>query len=314
MVRYITQTSLSLFLVPFLAVGFVIGLAPASEASKTRGDDLVSTAQQAVGTPYVFGAEGPNALDCSGLVRQVLAVHGITDVPRVSLDQQDWSRSISRSQLQPGDLVFHSFSSRHGANGTDHVSFYAGNGQVIDASRSNGQVVRRPLIEHSITGYGRIPGVNTGPSASAPTSSSMPTAGTTRAEAARIVADTLGLDDRRNPFGVTTEGGAVGAVHHAGIALPYGDGTWRPHSTVTPGQLAAWLDRAAATRADAAHVVAQVLGLKDRNNPFGVTTRGGSVDALYQNGIAYPYDEGTWRPHTTVTRGQLEAWMLRAAN
>jgi hypothetical protein len=318
MIQHITSKSLSVLLVPLLAFAFLLGTASASEASHVRGSDLVPTAQAAIGTPYVFGANGPSALDCSALVRQVLAQHGITNVPRTSINQHRWTRSISRSQLRAGDLVFHSFSARNGRNGTDHVSIYIGNGQVIDASRSNGGVVQRRLIEHSITGYGRIPGVTPGSSAASSPSStstrSVASSTTTRAEAARIVADRLDLRDRRNPFGVTTEGGAVGAVYHAGIGLPYSDGTWRPHARITQGQLAAWLDRADASRADAARIVADVMGFDDRRNPFGVTTRGGAVGALYQAGIALPYADGTWRPHTTVTRGQLDAWMRRGTD
>jgi hypothetical protein len=307
----------SIVLLPLVAVALMlVSVPPAAEASTVTGDQIVRSARAQLGVPYSFGGNGPRTLDCSGLVRLALAEHGITNVPRASIDQHRWARSITRSQLRPGDLVFQSWGPRNGPNGTDHVAIYLGRGRVLDASSSRGRVIERSLTERVVTGYGRIPGVSH--TSSGPTSTSSSTSrsgwagGTTRAEAARIVADTLDLRNRRNPFGVTTEGGAVGAVYLAGIGLPYSDGTWRPHASITRGQLAAWLARADPTRAEAARVVADVMGLKHRSNPFGVTTQGGAVGAVYHAGIGLPYSNRTWRPHASVTRGQLDAWMRRA--
>jgi hypothetical protein len=302
----------SIVLLPLLAVALMlVSVPPAADASTATGDQIVRTARAQLGVPYSFGGNGPRAFDCSGLVRHALARHGITNVPRSSIDQHRWTRSITRSQLRPGDLVFQSWGSRNGTNGTDHVAIYAGNGRVIDASPSLGGVIERSLTERTVTGYGRVPGVSHG-STSSRASTNGWAGGTTRAEAARIVASTLRLPNRSNPFGVTTQGGAVGALHHAGIARPYADGTWRPNAQITKGQLAAWLSRGQVTRAQAARIVAQVMGLPNRSNPFGVTTHGGAVGAVYHAGIGLPYSNGTWRPNATATRGQLDAWMRRA--
>jgi hypothetical protein len=304
----------SIVLLPLLAVALMlVSMPPAAEASTVTGDQIARSARAQLGVPYAFGGNGPSSFDCSGLVRHALAQHGITNVPRSSIDQQRWTKSISRSQLQPGDLVFQSWGSRNGTNGTDHVAIYAGNGRVVDSSPSQRGVGERSLTERVVTGYGRIPGVSHGGSTSGSTSSSGWAGGTTRAEAARIVADTLDLRNRSNPFGVTTQGGAVGATYHAGIASPYSDGTFRPNTAITAGQLGAWLSRAEVTRADAARIVADVMGLKHRSNPFGVTTQGGAVGAVYHAGIALPYSNGTWRPNTSATSGQIDAWMRRAA-
>lgn len=304
----------SIVLLPLLAVALMLVSAPpAAEASTVTGDQIVRSAKAQIGVPYYFGGNGPNSFDCSGFVRHALAQHGITNVPRSSIDQHRWTNSISRSQLQPGDLVFQSWGSRNGSNGTDHVAIYLGNGRVIDASPSQGGVVERSLTERVVTGYGRIPGVSHGGSTPTSTARSGWAGGTTRAEAARIMADTLNLRNRSNPFGVTTEGGAVGAIYHAGITAGYSDGTFRPNTSITPNHLAAWLARGDMTRAEAARIVADVMGLKHRSNPFGVTTQGGAVGAVYHAGIALPYSDGTWRPHASVSRGQLDAWMRRAA-
>jgi len=301
----------SIVLLPLLAMVLtLVSVPPAADASTVTGDQIVRTASAQLGVPYSFGGNGPRTFDCSGLVRHALARHGITNVPRASIDQHRWARSITRSQLRPGDLVFQSWGSRNGRNGTDHVAIYAGNGRVIDASPTLGGVIERSLTDRVVTGYGRIPGVSHASAGSNSTSGWA--GGTTRAEAARVVANTLRLPNRSNPFGVTTQGGAVGAVFHAGIGFPYSDGTWRPHAPITKGQLSAWLGRADVTRAQAARIVADVIGLRHRSNPFGVTTQGGAVGAVYHAGIGLPYSNGMWRPHAQVTRGQLDAWMRRA--
>jgi hypothetical protein len=153
----------SIALLPLLAVALMlVSVPPAAEASTVTGDQIVRTARAQIGSSYSFGGNGPS-FDCSGLVKFVLARHGITNVPRTSIDQHRWTNSITRSQLQPGDLVFQAWGSgRHGIDQTDHVAIYAGNGRVIDASPSQNGVVERSLTERVVTGYGRIPGVSHG--------------------------------------------------------------------------------------------------------------------------------------------------------
>jgi len=279
-----------------------------STASTVSGAQLAATARAYIGTPYAWGANGPNAFDCSGFIRYVLGRHGVNNIPRVSADQQRWATTVSRANLRPGDLVFYRYSARNGS-GADHVKMYVGNGRNIGASTSRGGVTDMPIHEAAVVSYGRAPGM----SASAPASGPVATSGTTRAEAARIIADTMGLPDRPNPFGVRrTEAGAVGAVYHAGIGLPYRDGLWRPNTAITGHQLRLWLNRADVTRAEAARIMADVLALPDRPNPFGITTHGGAIGALNHAGIAYPYRDGRFRPGVKITADQVDLWTRRA--
>jgi cell wall-associated NlpC family hydrolase len=152
--------------------------------------------------------------------------------------------SISRSQLRTGDLVFYSYGS-----GVSHVAMYVGDGEIVHARNSRMGITKNALgaMHKDPVGYGRVPGVNqTSASRSVPNAStSNPgSSTTTRAQAAKIVADELNLSDRRNPFGVRTEAGAVGAVHHARIAYPYADGRFRPNVPITDRQIDLWLGRA----------------------------------------------------------------------
>lgn len=85
------------------------------------------------GQPYLWGAAGPGAYDCSGLVVWAYAQEGIS-LPHYTGSLWNDGEHISRNDLEPGDLVF------FGAT-IDHVGFYIGNGLMVDAPHT-GAVVR----------------------------------------------------------------------------------------------------------------------------------------------------------------------------
>lgn len=116
------------------------GAAPASGA----GSRLVAQAAKYIGTRYVYGGTSPSGFDCSGLVQYACRNLGIS-VSRSARAQYSHGTAVSRSNLQPGDLVFFS---RGG--GISHVAIYAGNGQVIHAPRSGRTVCYQSLS--SLTG------------------------------------------------------------------------------------------------------------------------------------------------------------------
>jgi cell wall-associated NlpC family hydrolase len=89
-----------------------------------RAKKAVSFASAQLGDPYVYGGTGPNAWDCSGLVQAAWRAAGVS-LPRVVGPQYAATKHISRSQLQPGDLVFYSSMA--------HVGMYIGKGKVIHA-------------------------------------------------------------------------------------------------------------------------------------------------------------------------------------
>lgn len=104
----------------------------------TGGDALgraaAAVALSKVGGPYVLGADGPTAFDCSGLTQYAWAAQGI-HIPDVSY-QQDKLPSVPLDQLLPGDLVTY-------YRPTSHVAMYIGNGNVASASSPEiGIVVR----------------------------------------------------------------------------------------------------------------------------------------------------------------------------
>lgn len=93
---------------------------------------VVLLALSQLGKPYVYGAEGPNTFDCSGLVQFVYAQVGIR-LPRVATDQAHSGRAVSRSELQPGDLVLF--------RRNCHIGIYLGGGYFVHAPRT-GDVVK----------------------------------------------------------------------------------------------------------------------------------------------------------------------------
>ncbi|MCI8449363.1 MAG: SH3 domain-containing protein [Eubacterium sp.] len=96
-----------------------------------RKYSLVQTALSYVGNRYVWGGTSlTNGVDCSGFTMQIMAKYGIS-LPHSSRGQAGYGRSVSTSELQPGDLIF------YGSGGTiSHVAIYIGNGQIVHASNS----------------------------------------------------------------------------------------------------------------------------------------------------------------------------------
>ncbi|XTZ13523.1 NlpC/P60 family protein [Micromonospora echinospora] len=106
----------------------------------------IRTACAQVGDPYVFGATGPNAFDCSGLTQYAYKAAGIY-LPHFTGDQ--WKEDpVSRSEARPGDLVFF-------FAGVSHVGLYLGNGIMVHAPRE-GKPVQVASINHMpVAGFRR---------------------------------------------------------------------------------------------------------------------------------------------------------------
>ena len=105
-----------------------------TERSAEVSDSKYSLAQTAlsyVGGRYVWGGTSlTNGVDCSGFTMQIMAKYGVY-LPHSSRGQAGYGRSVSTSELQPGDLIF------YGSGSTiSHVAIYIGGGQIVHASNS----------------------------------------------------------------------------------------------------------------------------------------------------------------------------------
>jgi len=99
-------------------------------------ESFISVAESKIGSKYVRGGKGPNTFDCSGFVYWVLNQVGVNQSYMTS---RTWAKSSkypkidNMGDMQRGDIIVFS----------GHVGIYAGNGIMIDASSSNGRVVKR---------------------------------------------------------------------------------------------------------------------------------------------------------------------------
>ena len=107
-----------------------------------------------VGKPYVFGAAGPGAYDCSGLTMAAWRAAGVS-LPHSAADQYNYGHHVSRDQLEPGDLIF--FYQPIG-----HVTIYIGNGMMVSAPTEGEPVVGRPADASSTATTSAPPGSERG--------------------------------------------------------------------------------------------------------------------------------------------------------
>ncbi|MFE9447248.1 NlpC/P60 family protein [Streptomyces sp. NPDC006739] len=126
--------------------------APAAADSVPASDSRVAAAlayaYQKLGSPYVWGATGPDAFDCSGLAQAAYRAAGVL-LPRTTYAQINAGRRVSRSELLPGDLVFF-------YSGISHVGIYVGNGQMIHAPNPSAPVRLAPVDEMPFAGATRV--------------------------------------------------------------------------------------------------------------------------------------------------------------
>ena len=112
------------------------------------GGQAVKFACAQIGKPYVWGAEGPNSYDCSGLTLAAWA-QGRRVAAAQRRAQQPASPSASAAaDLRPGDLVFY-YSDMH------HVGMYVGGGWVVHASQAGKPVKMKKVDDGQIHSYGR---------------------------------------------------------------------------------------------------------------------------------------------------------------
>lgn len=120
--------------------------APAAPIS-TLGEQAVRAAESKLGAPYVYGAAGPDAFDCSGLIQWAYKQAGL-NIPRTSYDQAAAGVAVAQSDLRVGDVI--SF------YGGSHSGIYAGNGNVIHASTAGQPVKLAPVASMPYDGARRF--------------------------------------------------------------------------------------------------------------------------------------------------------------
>ncbi|MEU0507590.1 C40 family peptidase, partial [Nocardia sp. NPDC005998] len=113
--------------------------AGSAAGASAAAQKAIQVALAHLGNPYVWGAEGPNSFDCSGLMQFAAAQAGVR-IPRVASDQYQQLQKVNPADIRPGDLIFPDSEFNNGNPG--HVMMYIGNGQCVEAPHT-GAVVRR---------------------------------------------------------------------------------------------------------------------------------------------------------------------------
>ncbi|MFJ2767395.1 NlpC/P60 family protein [Streptomyces sp. NPDC087300] len=119
-----------------------------AKAPNARAAAAVSYAYKALGSPYVWGATGPNAFDCSGLTQAAYRSAGVS-LPRTTYAQIAAGQRVPRSALRPGDLVFF-------YSGISHVGIYVGHGEMIHAPNPSAPVRLAPIDQMPFAGATRV--------------------------------------------------------------------------------------------------------------------------------------------------------------
>ncbi|CAB52530.1 hypothetical protein [Lactobacillus phage phiadh] len=120
---------------------------------EAEGGLLGAVEKYGKGKPYVWGSEGPDSFDCSGLVKYSLERQSVKSFPHYSGDQYAMSRGVKDPQI--GDLVF------FGPGGRNHVGVYAGNGKVWSARSPRSGIGMDNVSDfpEGAVSYRRIPGL-----------------------------------------------------------------------------------------------------------------------------------------------------------
>ncbi|MFE7752528.1 NlpC/P60 family protein [Streptomyces sp. NPDC057428] len=113
-------------------------------APTREGGEAVRYAVEQIGKPYVWGAEGPDSYDCSGLTSQAWSAAG-REIPRTSQEQWRQLPRVPVSSLRPGDLVVY-------FPKATHVALYIGDGLVVQAPRPGATVKVSPLASNPLLG------------------------------------------------------------------------------------------------------------------------------------------------------------------
>lgn len=121
------------------------GYVPTPDSTGTIGNgsatdaglEIVAYAEEFLGTPYVYGGNGPNSFDCSGFVKYVFSHFGYS-INRTASTQLKNGTAVEKSELQPGDIVF--FKNQGDSHAASHVGIYVGGETFIHASSDTREV------------------------------------------------------------------------------------------------------------------------------------------------------------------------------
>lgn len=122
--------------------------ATAAPKKETRIEKFIKAAKSKIGCEYILGDSGPNTFDCSGFVTYCLRQAGVSTLRLNAAGfsrKSSWKTVSSIGDLEKGDILFFRSDS---SDRVSHCGIYIGSGTMIDASSSNGKVVKRSVSQY----------------------------------------------------------------------------------------------------------------------------------------------------------------------
>ncbi|TQE91443.1 C40 family peptidase [Ureibacillus terrenus] len=294
------------WLIPVFA-SFMIAASPVVDAEAATTQQLITTAKQYIGVPYLWGGTTAKGFDCSGYVQRVFADLGI-ELNRTSAAQYTQGVPVSRQNLQIGDLVFFNTS----GSGVSHVGIYIGNNEFINSSSSKGVSIASLDSSYWNSRYVGARRIADFSSSSQVKPASVDfSVYASREKAAFRLAEALGLDtsDTRSPFAdvkpTDKVAGAVTALNKLKVFEGNESGKFNPNSPITRAQMAKVLVAAF----DLKPTGSQPVRFSDVDPDHWAA---GYISILAQNGITVGKGNGQYGPNDYVTIKQLETFLSRA--
>lgn len=274
-------------LIQFLMALILISTIPfisSNKVSAAASNEIATYANKFYGTPYKFGGTTPAAFDCSGYIRYVYNNFNI-NLPRTSADQFRVGTSVSKADLQPGDLVF--FANTY-KKGISHTGIYLGNDEFISA-KSRGvlkaNLKTNPYWAPRYAGAKRVANFT-----SVPEPDTVKSAQLMSGKFKDLPLEHLAHD-------------AIIALNKKNVVNGYLDSTFKPESSITRGHAAAMLNRVLKLESTTR------VTFKDVSSDYAFLD---DIAALNEAGILQGYTTGEFGVNDKLTRAHLAVIVNRA--
>ncbi|MGG0644150.1 C40 family peptidase [Sporosarcina gallistercoris] len=280
-----------------------------ASAATLSATNLVNTAKNYIGTPYRYGGTSlKTGIDCSAYTQLVYKKSG-SSLPRTTGQQYQQGKSVSKSKLTTGDLVFFNT----GGKGVSHVGIYIGSSKFIHASTSKGVTISS--LNDPYYWKSRYVGAKRPASFGETAVASKPVAKVTyasRAEIANVVVKSLGLHrthklaDFPDITPKTPYYNEIMAAAEAGIFNGNSSGKFDPNSALTRSQMALVLTDAFDLTATTASSTKIDLPFKDVPKGYYAEE---AIAALYANKVTSGYTNGNFGVDDKVKIQDMQRFM-----